>query len=150
MLADSSMRKEACRMFCASLIKRVLNNFVLDGFSPHPIPAAVLEAHTESCRNNSVVCAVSLINFWCLKLNALRQRETGIQLYPGLVEMRSRFTENIFQVIFTKDDLRRSLGLRRSWYISYVKRSIASADIENTRSSVGQATGNAKSHIPKA
>ncbi|KAI8537990.1 hypothetical protein RHMOL_Rhmol09G0066300 [Rhododendron molle] len=31
-------------MLCASLIKRVLKNFVLDGFSPHPISAAVLEA----------------------------------------------------------------------------------------------------------
>ncbi|XP_052187662.1 uncharacterized protein LOC127798255 isoform X2 [Diospyros lotus] len=44
MLADSSTRKEICPMFDASLIKRVLSNFVPDEFSPEPIPAAVLEA----------------------------------------------------------------------------------------------------------
>lgn len=44
MLADSSLRKEVCPTFCALLIKRVLSNFVPDEFSPHPIPAAVLEA----------------------------------------------------------------------------------------------------------
>ncbi|KAE9454736.1 hypothetical protein C3L33_13375, partial [Rhododendron williamsianum] len=44
MLGDSSIRKEVCPTFCVSLIKRVLSNFVPDEFSPHPIPAAVLEA----------------------------------------------------------------------------------------------------------
>lgn len=34
--------------------------------------------------------------------------------------------------------------------LATVKRSIASADIANTRSSAGQAAGNPKSHIPKA
>ncbi|XP_058221342.1 uncharacterized protein LOC131331429 isoform X2 [Rhododendron vialii] len=38
MLADSSMRKEVCPTFCASLIKKVLNNFVLDGFLSTPTP----------------------------------------------------------------------------------------------------------------
>ncbi|KAI8537987.1 hypothetical protein RHMOL_Rhmol09G0066100 [Rhododendron molle] len=42
-LCIESLRR-ACRTSRASLIKRVLNNFVLDGFSPHPISGAVLEA----------------------------------------------------------------------------------------------------------
>ncbi|TKY51914.1 hypothetical protein E2542_SST23434 [Spatholobus suberectus] len=44
MLADGSMRKEVCPRFGISLIKRVVNNFVPDEFSPGPIPDAVLEA----------------------------------------------------------------------------------------------------------
>ncbi|XP_058182252.1 uncharacterized protein LOC131300423 isoform X2 [Rhododendron vialii] len=42
-LCIESLRR-AYRTLCASLIKRVLNNFVLDGFSLHPISAVVLEA----------------------------------------------------------------------------------------------------------
>ncbi|KAJ7945527.1 EEIG1/EHBP1 N-terminal domain containing protein [Quillaja saponaria] len=44
MLADISARKEVCPRFGASLIKRVLNNFVPDEFCSDPIPDAVLEA----------------------------------------------------------------------------------------------------------
>ncbi|XP_027366772.1 uncharacterized protein LOC113873024 isoform X2 [Abrus precatorius] len=44
MLADGSMRKEVCPRFGISLIKRLVNNFVPDEFSPGPIPDAVLEA----------------------------------------------------------------------------------------------------------
>ncbi|KAF8013137.1 hypothetical protein BT93_I1114 [Corymbia citriodora subsp. variegata] len=44
MLLSRSIRKEVCPMFAASLIKRVLNNFVPDEFCPDPIPDVVLEA----------------------------------------------------------------------------------------------------------
>ncbi|KAJ1398936.1 NT-type C2 domain [Sesbania bispinosa] len=44
MLADGSMRKEVCPRFGILLIKRVVNNFVPDEFSPGPVPDAVLEA----------------------------------------------------------------------------------------------------------
>ncbi|CAN8260785.1 unnamed protein product [Cochlearia groenlandica] len=44
MLLNSSVRKEVCPMFGASLIKRVLNNFVPDEFCPDPVPDDVLEA----------------------------------------------------------------------------------------------------------
>ncbi|KAK7391724.1 hypothetical protein VNO78_20143 [Psophocarpus tetragonolobus] len=47
MLADGSMRKEVCPRFGTSLIKRVVNNFVPDEFSPGPIPDAVVEALNE-------------------------------------------------------------------------------------------------------
>ncbi|XP_050375147.1 uncharacterized protein LOC126792726 [Argentina anserina] len=57
MLAEKSIREEVCPTFGASLIKRVLYNFVTDEFCPEPIPDAVfevlddeenLEAETES------------------------------------------------------------------------------------------------------
>ncbi|KAE9619159.1 hypothetical protein Lal_00047068 [Lupinus albus] len=44
MLADGSLRKEVCPRFGVSLIKRVVNNFVPDEFSPGPVPDAVIEA----------------------------------------------------------------------------------------------------------
>ncbi|KAM1303782.1 hypothetical protein ACFX2F_021550 [Malus domestica] len=44
MLADKSTRKEVCPTFGASLIKRVIYNFVPDEFCPDPIPTAVFEA----------------------------------------------------------------------------------------------------------
>ncbi|XP_019428039.1 PREDICTED: uncharacterized protein LOC109336104 isoform X2 [Lupinus angustifolius] len=44
MLADESLRKEVCPRFGVSLIKRVVNNFVPDEFSPGPVPDAVIEA----------------------------------------------------------------------------------------------------------
>lgn len=44
MLLSRSIRKEVCPMFTASLIKRVLDNFVPDEFFPEPIPDVVLEA----------------------------------------------------------------------------------------------------------
>ncbi|XP_048128298.1 uncharacterized protein LOC115751073 [Rhodamnia argentea] len=44
MLLSRSIRKEVCPTFAASLIKRVLDNFVPDEFCPDPIPDVVLEA----------------------------------------------------------------------------------------------------------
>ncbi|CAJ1976443.1 unnamed protein product [Sphenostylis stenocarpa] len=44
MLADGSTRKEVCPRFGISLIKRVVNNFVPDEFSPGPVPDAVFDA----------------------------------------------------------------------------------------------------------
>ncbi|KAM5568161.1 hypothetical protein ABKV19_015964 [Rosa sericea] len=44
MLADKSTREEVCPTFGASMIKRVLYNFVTDEFCPDPIPEAVFEA----------------------------------------------------------------------------------------------------------
>ncbi|KAK4760275.1 hypothetical protein SAY87_005168 [Trapa incisa] len=44
MLLSKSIRKEVCPTFGASLIKRVLNNFVPDEFCPDPIPKVVFEA----------------------------------------------------------------------------------------------------------
>ncbi|KAI4350533.1 hypothetical protein L6164_004981 [Bauhinia variegata] len=44
MLFSQSIRNEVCPMFSASLIKRILDNFVPDEFCPDPIPTAVLEA----------------------------------------------------------------------------------------------------------
>ncbi|GAV87826.1 NT-C2 domain-containing protein [Cephalotus follicularis] len=44
MLAEETTRKEVFPMFGAPVIKRILENFVPDEFSPDPIPVAVLEA----------------------------------------------------------------------------------------------------------
>ncbi|PKI60370.1 hypothetical protein CRG98_019306 [Punica granatum] len=44
MLLSKSIRKEVCPTFGASLIKRVLSNFVPDEFCPDPIPKVVFEA----------------------------------------------------------------------------------------------------------
>ncbi|TKY63089.1 DIL domain containing protein [Spatholobus suberectus] len=44
MLLSASIRKEVCPMFSASLIKRILDNFVPDEFCPDPIPTDVFEA----------------------------------------------------------------------------------------------------------
>ncbi|KAK7336047.1 hypothetical protein VNO77_16575 [Canavalia gladiata] len=44
LLLSASIRKEVCPMFSASLIKKILDNFVPDEFCPDPIPAAVFEA----------------------------------------------------------------------------------------------------------
>ncbi|XP_061356295.1 uncharacterized protein LOC133300730 [Gastrolobium bilobum] len=44
MLLSESIRKEVCPMFSASLIKKILENFVPDEFCPDPIPTAVFEA----------------------------------------------------------------------------------------------------------
>ncbi|KAL3818676.1 hypothetical protein ACJIZ3_004581 [Penstemon smallii] len=44
MLADISIRKEVCPSFGPIIIKRVLNNFVPDEFSPDPIPRHIIDA----------------------------------------------------------------------------------------------------------
>ncbi|KAL2320272.1 hypothetical protein Fmac_029241 [Flemingia macrophylla] len=44
MLLNASIRKEVCPMFSASLIKKILDNFVPDEFCPDPIPTDVFEA----------------------------------------------------------------------------------------------------------
>ncbi|RHN45042.1 putative EEIG1/EHBP1 domain-containing protein [Medicago truncatula] len=44
MLLSASIRKEVCPMFGASIIKKILDNFVPDEFCPDPIPTAVFEA----------------------------------------------------------------------------------------------------------
>nr|KYP63371.1 hypothetical protein KK1_017940 [Cajanus cajan] len=44
MLLNASIRKEVCPMFSASLIKKILDNFVPDEFCPDPIPNDVFEA----------------------------------------------------------------------------------------------------------
>lgn len=44
MLLSKSIRKEVCPTFAAPLIKRVLDDFVLDEFCPDPIPDVVFEA----------------------------------------------------------------------------------------------------------
>ncbi|GAB2280609.1 hypothetical protein Dimus_015237 [Dionaea muscipula] len=41
---DASTRKEVCPILGTSIIKRVLNNFVPDEFSPDPIPESLLRA----------------------------------------------------------------------------------------------------------
>nr|KYP38065.1 hypothetical protein KK1_040712 [Cajanus cajan] len=59
MLADGSTRKEVCPKFGISLIKRVVNNFVPDEFSPGPIPDAVYDALNEDIEDNEG-CITSL------------------------------------------------------------------------------------------
>lgn len=44
MLLNASIRKEVCPMFSASLIKKILDNFVPDEFCPDPIPNDVFES----------------------------------------------------------------------------------------------------------
>ncbi|XP_027349888.1 uncharacterized protein LOC113861331 [Abrus precatorius] len=44
LLLSASIRKEVCPMFSASLIKKILDNFVPDEFCPEPIPTVVFEA----------------------------------------------------------------------------------------------------------
>ncbi|KAI3467681.1 hypothetical protein Pfo_024344 [Paulownia fortunei] len=44
MLADASTRKEVCPTFGPTIIKRVVNNFVPDEFSPNPIPRNIVDA----------------------------------------------------------------------------------------------------------
>ncbi|KAJ1417945.1 NT-type C2 domain [Sesbania bispinosa] len=44
MLLSASIRKEVCPMFSASIIKKILDNFVPDEFCPDPIPTDVFEA----------------------------------------------------------------------------------------------------------
>ncbi|XP_039124844.1 uncharacterized protein LOC120261159 [Dioscorea cayenensis subsp. rotundata] len=44
MLLESSIRKEVCPTFSASMIKRILDNFLPDEFCPDPIPDMVFES----------------------------------------------------------------------------------------------------------
>ncbi|CAA0832674.1 Unknown protein [Striga hermonthica] len=44
MLADISTRKEVCPMFGPAIIRRVVDNFVPDEFSPNPIPRHITDA----------------------------------------------------------------------------------------------------------
>ncbi|CAK8541127.1 unnamed protein product [Lathyrus sativus] len=66
MLLSSSIRKEVCPMFGASIIKKILDNFVPDEFCPDPIPADVfvaldsqgdLEEENESVNNFPCIAA---------------------------------------------------------------------------------------------
>ncbi|KAL2325152.1 hypothetical protein Fmac_024210 [Flemingia macrophylla] len=59
MLADGSTRKEVCPKFGVSLIKRVVNNFVPDEFSPGPIPDAVYDTLNEDIEDDEG-CITSL------------------------------------------------------------------------------------------
>lgn len=45
---------KVCPTFGASLIKRVLYNFVTDEFCPDPIPEAVFEALDDEVRSEAV------------------------------------------------------------------------------------------------
>ncbi|KOM35564.1 hypothetical protein LR48_Vigan02g171400 [Vigna angularis] len=60
MLADGSTRKEVCPRFGISLIKRVVNNFVPDEFSPGPIPDAVFDALNSEDIEDDVGAITSL------------------------------------------------------------------------------------------
>ncbi|CAI8612146.1 unnamed protein product [Vicia faba] len=66
MLLSTSIRKEVCPMFGASIIKKILDNFVPDEFCPDPIPTDVfvaldsqdaLEEENESVNNFPCIAA---------------------------------------------------------------------------------------------
>ncbi|KAI4375376.1 hypothetical protein MLD38_013255 [Melastoma candidum] len=44
MLLDKAIRKEVCPLFCDSLIKRVLYNFLPDEFCPDPVPDSLMDS----------------------------------------------------------------------------------------------------------
>ncbi|KAE9457516.1 hypothetical protein C3L33_10581, partial [Rhododendron williamsianum] len=91
-------------------------------------------------KSNTLEAKDILLHLGVKRLMSERNWNTTL---PGFSGDEIKIYRKHFQVILTKNDLQRSPGLRRSW-------SIASGDIANTRSSIGQAVGNAKSHIPKA
>ncbi|XVE92176.1 hypothetical protein REPUB_Repub01dG0074700 [Reevesia pubescens] len=63
MLMDRSTRKEVCPKFSASLISRVLNNFVPDEFNPNPVSESVFEALQEDL---SEAGEDSITNYPCM------------------------------------------------------------------------------------
>ncbi|XP_057776933.1 uncharacterized protein LOC130995594 [Salvia miltiorrhiza] len=69
MLADASTRKEVCPMFGPAIIKRVLNNFVPDEFSPNPIPPYII--HILSAEESSD-CAEEMITSFPYTATAIK------------------------------------------------------------------------------
>lgn len=62
--ADSLTRKEVCPTFSAPLIKRVLESFVPDEFSPEPIPESILESlNSEEADDSS---EATIASFPCM------------------------------------------------------------------------------------
>ncbi|XP_056169821.1 uncharacterized protein LOC115672870 isoform X2 [Syzygium oleosum] len=112
MLLSRSIRKEVCPMFAASLIKRVLDNFVPDEFCPDSIPDGVLEAlesEVSSLSTNTMNCiSLHRIIVWMLKnplqtVHTLQRLQYTRRLWHLLlVELSGRLLQ-----ILSLDDVRR-------------------------------------------
>ncbi|KAK7380998.1 hypothetical protein VNO78_33520 [Psophocarpus tetragonolobus] len=64
MLLSASIRNEVCPMFNATLIKKILHNFVPDELCPDPVPSNVFEAlNSENDMENGKEC---VNNFPCI------------------------------------------------------------------------------------
>nr|XP_023903191.1 uncharacterized protein LOC112015061 [Quercus suber]POE46687.1 hypothetical protein CFP56_65725 [Quercus suber] len=104
MLADRSIRKEVCPSFDASLIKRVLYNFVPDEFCPDPIPEAVFEAlDSEDLESEED----SFKSFPCIAAHTIYQPPPAASLTGIIGEVKSRSTtsgSSVLRKSYTSDD----------------------------------------------
>ncbi|XP_047324161.1 uncharacterized protein LOC124927741 isoform X2 [Impatiens glandulifera] len=104
MLSDGSTRKEVCPLLGPKIIKRVLQNFVPDEFSPRPIPRAVFNSLEEE-EEEEMMMMMMIRNFPCIANNG-----AAIYLAPLATEMGSaqsslqRTTSSILKKSYTSDD----------------------------------------------
>ncbi|KAE9619867.1 hypothetical protein Lal_00040285 [Lupinus albus] len=96
MLLHASIRKEVCPMFSASLVKKILHNFVPDEFCPDPVPTTVFEALDSA--DDTEVGKEYVNNFPCIA--------APIVYSPPSVTS----TASIFGEIGSKSKLQRSIS----------------------------------------
>ncbi|KAM0940031.1 putative NT-type C2 domain, nucleoporin [Dioscorea sansibarensis] len=106
MLLESSIRKEVCPTFSASMIKQILDNFLPDEFCPDPIPDMVFESldsedplETSDEGINSFPCDASPV-IYCPPSAALVQSIVGDPRSFSL----SRSGSSVVRKCHTSDD----------------------------------------------
>lgn len=105
MLADSCTRKEVCPKFSSPLIKRVLECFVPDEFSPNPVPDTVFKALDEDL---SEAGEESIENFPCTAAPTFYSPPTAASLAGVIGEIGShalhRSKSSLLKKSYTSDD----------------------------------------------
>ncbi|GLT43367.1 hypothetical protein SLA2020_173210 [Shorea laevis] len=107
MLLSTSIRKEVCPTFGASLIKRVLDNFVPDDFCPDPVPDALLEALDEE--DPDEVNEGSVTSFPCAAAPPLYSPPSAASVTSIIGEARARpqlrkSGSSVLRKSYTSDD----------------------------------------------
>ncbi|KAJ1391583.1 Serine-threonine/tyrosine-protein kinase, catalytic domain [Sesbania bispinosa] len=107
MLLNASIRNEVCPMFNASLIKKILDNFVPDEFCPDPVPAVVFEALDSE--NDMEDGKKSVNNFPCIAASIVYSPPPAISIASIVGEMGSksqlrRSRSSVVRKSYTSDD----------------------------------------------
>ncbi|KAG9150615.1 hypothetical protein Leryth_008092 [Lithospermum erythrorhizon] len=106
MLVDAAIRKEVCPTFGMTLIKRVLDNFVPDDFSPNPIPQKVIAAlASEEPQDASGKC---LSSFPCSASATIYSppSPTSVMEYAGEIGCRGmkKVSSSVLERSYFSDD----------------------------------------------